>query len=829
MDPRSKATLLKMFESHRIVFWYDDKNNLRSEYEELDLPGIKKVEIDGNEFTLKYRVLREDPDTKFLLYHEGPKPKDDENWLLDLQQYQGEFHTDQSAIILSELGLGVKFLDLVNAHQVFFDNKNRRAQFKKLLSSEYDHRKMRLALLAVCCGSDSIQLDQILMELLNEGEKEDDSKIRLVERCDLSSFLWQEVDRLYGYHSQQPNVTDFTYELFTSKFALITGEKVTLNQNGEVFLSQWKDRKTYTESYEYYSALCEKIFHIKELVDETEFTDLLEYDLYRSIDQRILRGILKEVVNRTSSDEIVTKWITARKNTHWYASFEHYYEALQSASRFFSRLQGMNLSMQSMADGIRLYSTTWKEIDSLYRKYFTHIAQAENASLLEDLTKKVENHYNNNFLLDLNSRWHEIIEKNASWDASPYILQKKFFTRYIRPVVEKDNKICVIISDALRYEVADELVSLVNGFDRMESEIEPMLSMLPSFTQLGMASLLPNRMVSFDDNGAVLVDGLPTLGRANREKILKMSTDDKAVALPAEDVMNMNVQEFRSHLNANQVIYVYHNTIDKVGDSRDSEEKTFLACRDALDELKKLVKKITSANANNVIITADHGFLYQNSVLDESDFVGIPISTEQAILTDRRFLLGKDLPEHPSMLSFSLSELHIDGDLTLQLPHGINRMRVKGSGSRYVHGGASLQEVVLPIVRVRKKREGEVQSVHVTVKSGSNNRITSGQLGVRFYQDRPVSDKVRGLRIKAAIYTKAGVQISNTVELNFASESMEARERETSAQFILLQSSETMKNQEVLLRLETPRPNSSKWDYYESYTYRLERLIATDF
>ncbi len=125
MDERSIASLQKLFERYRIVFWYDDKRNLREDFEALELAGVTKVEIDNNEFSLKYRMLREDSKTKFLLYHEGPRPDDEHNWLLDIFLYQGEFHTDQSAIILSELNLDPKFLNLIEQHMVFFENKNR--------------------------------------------------------------------------------------------------------------------------------------------------------------------------------------------------------------------------------------------------------------------------------------------------------------------------------------------------------------------------------------------------------------------------------------------------------------------------------------------------------------------------------------------------------------------------------------------------------------------------------------------------------------------------------------------------------------------------------
>ena len=99
MDERSIASLQKLFDQYRIVFWYDDKRTLRDDFDALELDGVTKLEIVNNEFALKYRLLREEPKTKFLLYHEGPKPSDEDNWLFDLLLYQGQFHTDQTAII----------------------------------------------------------------------------------------------------------------------------------------------------------------------------------------------------------------------------------------------------------------------------------------------------------------------------------------------------------------------------------------------------------------------------------------------------------------------------------------------------------------------------------------------------------------------------------------------------------------------------------------------------------------------------------------------------------------------------------------------------------
>ena len=96
--------------------------------------------------------------------------------------------------------------------------------------------------------------------------------------------------------------------------------------------------------------------------------------------------------------------------------------------------------------------------------------------------------------------------------------------------LKKDKKVCVIISDALRYEIGDELVSKIRQEDRFEASLDATLSMLPSYTQLGMAALLPNEtlaIVGEGGNGTVQVDGHSSRGLENRGKILEMALGEK--------------------------------------------------------------------------------------------------------------------------------------------------------------------------------------------------------------------------------------------------------------------------------------------------------------
>ena len=126
--------LSHLFEKQRIVFWYDTRHEFRADFESLELPDVEKVELANNEFGVKHRVLRTQPEQKFLLYRDGAEPSRVENWLLDIQLASGStFRTDQVALWLTELELGPNCYPLLEAHVAFFESVKRREALRKLI------------------------------------------------------------------------------------------------------------------------------------------------------------------------------------------------------------------------------------------------------------------------------------------------------------------------------------------------------------------------------------------------------------------------------------------------------------------------------------------------------------------------------------------------------------------------------------------------------------------------------------------------------------------------------------------------------------------------
>lgn len=824
--------LNNLFDKQRIVFWYDTRLEFRADFDTLELPDVEKIELANNEFSVKYRLLREQPEQKFLLYREGAEPAHLDNWLLDVQLASGNcFRTDQVALWLAELELAPDCYPLLEAHVAFFESTKRREALSKLLEPGDSQNLLQRKMLAVCAGNEP-RLDVILENLLGDLAAGKDVRIKLIESSGLNAYLWEQMKRAYGYSSEQPGLHDFVIELFKACFMLGTDPayKARLSAEALVFLKRWKDSRSHEQSFETLSEQCAAVLQIDDKLQKLDWRSLLELDYFELIDRKILSELVRAVVARTVTAQEVEQWIRQRRQSHWFERFKDVYLALEHAAQFIQVLDITQLQMESLTDGVQKYASQWFRLDQRYRKFVYHLRESGQASLLGELAMQVENLYGNNYLSRLNDRWQQHVDAAQQWEAAPVVLQRNFFSRYVQPFVERRTKVCVLISDAFRYEVGEELQSLIRQEDRFEADLEPMLSMLPSYTQLGMAALLPNSSLQLADNdsGDAIVDGQSAQGSVNRGKILATRVPASQV-VRAKDLMAMNQADSRALLRDNQVVYVYHNLIDKTGDTRDTEERVFAAAEETLSELIRLVKKLTNANASNLLITADHGFIYQNHPLQESDFLSSEPEGDEVLYRDRRFVLGRGLREGASFKTFNPLQLGLTGKLMVQIPKSINRLRLKGSGSRFVHGGATLQEVVIPVIRINKKRQSDVGRVDVEFIGGGGKTITTGQLAVVLYQTEAVTEKLQSRRLRAGLFTLDGELVSDQHELLFDFSSANPRERELPVRFILSRKADEANNQQVELLLEETVEGTSHFTRYKAARYSIRRSFSSEF
>jgi len=831
MSDRLKASLRRLFEEHRIVFWYDADRDMRAEFEAADLDGVTKLEIANNEFGLKYRILRQEPGAKFLLFKDGPEPPMADNWLLDVKLASAVFKADQAAIWLAELGLPLQFEAVVRGHIEFFRAKGRVDALKRLMQATDTQTQMRLRMLAVCAGAEG-GLDTVIEALLGELAAGKDDALRLIERSGLTGMFWTQVGQAYGYRSDEPDFEDFAITLFQSTYARALGEDGTLNAEALLVFRRWKNNRHWAEAFGGLSARYQDLLNIPADLLKRDFRTMVGIDHFEEIDRHIIRQIVQAMSTQTVSSPEVLTWVRERRQSNWYPKYEDIYQAIGFATEFQQALAEANLGMTSPAEGVRRYVSSWYKLDQLYRKFIYHMQKSGQASLLADLNDSVENRYTNSFVLPVNDAWQDQIAGLTEWKIPGYAAQADFYRDQAAEYRRKDQKVAVIISDALRFEVAEECLRRIRALDRFDAELKPMISSLPSYTQLGMAALLPHNGLAMaeDGSGDILAGGEPTKGTVAREKLLAAGRKgDNAKALKSEDVMNMRTEDGKALFRDHHIVYIYHNRIDAVGDKLQTEDRLPEAADDAIEDLTKLVRKLTSANFSNILITADHGFLYQHRALDESDFAIADPQGAEILFRNRRFVIGRGLNATVGMKHFTATGLGLSGDLEALIPNSINRMRVKGAGSRFVHGGAALQEVVIPVIRVGKQREADVGHVEVQIFVTGRSLISSGQTAVTLYQVQPVSEKMRPRELLAGIYATDGTLISDEYTLLFDFRSENAREREMPRKFLLSREADCFNNHDVILKLRERVGKTSHYQDYASHRFQMRRGITTDF
>ena len=830
----TEKILTEKFEQSRIVCWRDKKSELHDEFAALNLPGVEKIEVRNNEFSILYRVLRAEPDTRFLIFTAGEEPPLEENWLLNLELTYDVFYADQDSLWLSELGLSYEYSQLTVDHSGFFVTQKRRAALKKILSGHDSMDAVRRKMLSVITGTDC-RLDAILEQLLAELAADGDTKYKEIQACRLDGFLWKEVQRHYGYLSDAPSVKDFTFRLFQGCYFMTLDSEcpkaTRLNDEALVFLKRFKDSRKYGHSFEQCSGMVASALDLEADLMKRKLEMLGDLDFFKQIDIHILTELVTRVKARTISASDCSNIVRARRQTFWYDRLEHAYLAADAASQFLQTLSDTNLAVESLIDGFKCYTNQYFRLDQLYRKFIRHVMLSEQNDLLCDLQTVVENFYSNRYLLPLNNLWQEKLDAQSHWDVPGVPRQDRFFADNIQGVLDKGKKVFVIISDGLRYEIAEELRERLTVEDRYSADLDCMCSSLPSYTALGMAALLPHKSLTLQtaDHGiSVLADELSTDGSSARARVLAQNCA-RSTVVTAEEFQKMTKENGRALFRNHDVAYIYHNVIDMTGDDKMTEGNTCKAAQDAIEEIIAMVKRLAGYNATNIIVTADHGFIYQNRELSEDDFLdGVPAGLS-VLKINRRFVFGKSLTPVDGLKKFTPTELGVQGDCEIQIAKSINRLRVKGSGSRYVHGGASLQEIVIPVLKIRKKREGDTTQVDVNIISGMSV-ITSGQIAVKCYQMQPVEGKILPRTLRAGLYSLSGELISDEHELVFDLTGSSTHDREMTFSLVLTHEAEKYNGQEIVLKLRERESGTTFYKDYQTRKYQLRRqLMDMDF
>ncbi|CDA09052.1 BREX-1 system phosphatase PglZ type A [Fusobacterium sp. CAG:649] len=766
-------------QKRHIIFWYDSKKEFKDLIDELNLTDVKIIKLTKsvdkkgeaiytNIFKTKYTLEVIDTESNYLIYSEYPRAIDSENYLLDIEKYSEFFEADKSAMIVEELKLdrtNYRFGEIIREYSSFFANKERREKLIKLIENpeSLDDEEFKLSILTVISGAKTVDILEILKNIiLNRNKLEDIEKWMNLE------FLFSEIKKKFDI--EITSFEQFLKIIMVTHFYFELGKKPHTNLENYfkgrknelyIFADSLLQNKQSSEiiRVEFYELA--KDLNIKDRIDELELDYSIKGTAFEYFDKIIIKDII-EIFNSEIIDyDKYKKYIEIRlDNSLWREEYQHFYNALLAVNDFFRIKDSLIIEdREELREIFKDYTKNYFLIDKLYRDFYysyDKIKNSELAPLFDTLKSKIDKFYEIDYLEKLLALWSSKVYEREK------LPQQKDF--YKNNIVKADVRTVVIISDALRYEVGYEISQkLRKEANVKEIKIEAMLTDLPSRTFLGMANLLPCKKERDIDlvSAKVLIDGIDSQGTENREKILKTSCEESS-AISFDNFYKMNRAKQEEFIKGKKVIYIYHDSIDAIGDKGKTENNTFNACKDAVENIVSLSKLLSSLGVVNVYITSDHGFLYEKKEVEEYNKLELKNIKYKSI--GKRYAIYEKEVEEKGCVTLKLDSLYG------VFPEKNQRIKASGSGLQFVHGGASPQEMIIPLINYKSGANSKkISKVQVRIRE-SVAKITSNLTKFSIYQIEAVSikDKFIERDISVALYD-GDVRVSDEKKLKLNS------------------------------------------------------------
>ena len=792
---RRFAEPLEEFYKRRIIFWYDEDREFEDKLDGLQLDDAKVVRLTGsNTFAVKKLLCADDLSSNYLVYSPLSFQRDDDNWLINVQLYSEEFRADLISIWIDEMGLTSTPIirKQVRNYRAFFDAKKHRAKVAAIKSNITTAPQMHLAVMATLCSNDNIQPNNIIRTVIRAGldiETNDIYQSFVTYGADIA--FWAMVSQATGY-----NEGDDSNLGRLAMYMLLTAATGTLHLDDLAGLdayisvphqaycyelvSDWMHGEDNRQLYEV-ARYVEDGARLYQRFSKLPVEALVSTECFPCIDECILTSLMTEIRDHIIKVDVIKETVEKRRTMAWYEDVSCYYEGILQVAN-------MQAFFLEHADGFHTvepaklwkeYTTDYYRMDTFYRQFHLCFQKCLKVSnpLLDDLfkhvTEKVEGLYSHWFVGLLGENWSDACAENLEQFGRILEVpqQVDFYRSKVKPGT---NRVYVIISDAFRYEVAASLTAQLRRETQSKVELNSCQAVFPTVTKFGMAALLPHRELTVVEKSSgllsVLADGQST-DAGNRDKILKLA-NKASVALKYDNIIGLKRAERQALVKGMEVVYIYHDKVDIA--SHTSDSAVFSACDEAISDIKNLVRIIVNEfGGTNIIITADHGFLYTYSPLSEDDKVDKTTPSEQDVEIDRRYLITQKgaKPEYLLPIKF------LDGqsDFEAFAPRENVRIKKKGGGLNFVHGGISLQEMVVPIVEYQhlrtatkayQRNRDKIDTKPVTLNLLSAGRKISNMIfSLSFYQKEPVGDNREQATYLIYFTDSNGKQISDTCKV----------------------------------------------------------------
>lgn len=753
-------------ESRKLVFWYDEKGEFADEIDDICLDNAKVYLLKpDNQFYTKYFLEKVDTATNYLVYAPFPKPPVTENHLEDTLLYSKRFYADRASLLAADLGIEEKYKPIIQKHIKYFSEKNRIQRFYDLEIENFNEENIQIGIMSAICRTRTNSFEEVLRVLLMDDTLEDNQYIRDFEKYDLLDSFWKYCEQQLGFSSVNPTLEKLLITMFVTYAAQHVNTELPQGwqnfisyKSGNIiaFMDNLMNNVLYRDKYDELSAYVAGILDVAGVFEKMEPERLVDCDSFAVIDVILIRWMMERLLAEDMIAKLdghnIIELCEMRGKMHFGRKYGVIYRMLYSAYWVISKAN------YEAPDGFKKIVDWYQASDCLtdtnYREFYMNYDKLEDKDGFQNLRELVENIYTNEYLGKLLPKWNEGLAEQDALSVIP--LQREFFNKYVK---NNKERTVVIISDGMRYEVGRELYAKLSDNPKSKVSLQAVLSVLPSYTRLGMEALLPHKKLELTDDFKELVDGKYAVDLATRQQVLQEYVPDSC-CVKYDDIKDYTGMALREIFKGKQIIYVYHDVIDNTGENNENE--VFWACSKAVAEIEAFITRVAGgANTYRFIITSDHGFIYKRDSVTESDKVSV--AEEPDKLKKRRYIVAKESVACDGICNMNLGYLlGNEDDKIVSYSCSTNVFKSRGNaGLNYVHGGSSPQEMLIPVIDIKMDRGAVVKTTVQIALVSLIKKITNLVTTLDFIQSEPVGETVKEATYKLYFKSDDNETISN--------------------------------------------------------------------
>lgn len=783
------AAPLPEFYKRRIIFWYDEDREFEDKLDDIQVDNAKLLMLTGtNNFAAKKLLNVDDTTNNYLVYCPLSYEKPEDDWLLDIEMYSEEFRADLISMWMDEMGIPSTpaMRKQVKDYWKFFKAKVRREKIASQSKAPVIPVQLHMAVMGALGGLKDVSPAAIMKEVLKAGlDINTNNLYQEFVNYGSDQAFWSIVKQVSGYMSDQPTIIMLAIHMLltattrTMRLEYLAGLDGFISSPHQAFcfdfISDWLHAEDREQLIEIAKSVEDEL-KLPQRFMKLEVSDLVDTEVFPCLDEVILIKLMTEIGDHIIDVDVIKRTVEKRRTCVNYEPFKDYYEGILQVANMqaFYKEHSTGFHSAEAKKVWKEYTSEYYRMDTYYRLFHKSYGESLKAynsdlhDLFRSVMEKVEGLYKNWFLGQLGGNWQTVCsEELAKYGRILEVPQQADF--YRNRIENADSRVFVVISDALRYEVAASLAEQLRRETQADVKLQDVQGIFPTITKFGMAALLPHKELEVELHGEVLkvmADGVST-DAGYRDRILKAEKPN-SVAVKYEDLVNAKRADRSAMVKGMDVVYIYHDTIDEA--SHTSDTMVFPACDNAIQELKNLTKIICNDfGATHILFTADHGFLYTYSPLTEDDKIDKTGFVNRIVEYGRRYaIMMKDSdPDYLQKVQFLGGTSEYDAFA----PKENVRIKMNGSGLNFVHGGISLQEMVVPVIDYhflrnqykqyqRNQKKYDTKPVEVSLLSATH-KVSNMIFSLNFYQKEPVGDNREAATYQLYFTDSNGKQISD--------------------------------------------------------------------